>query len=76
MKEKQEQGGAPGSHQHQSELTRERDSAASAGDKGEGPRQGEGEVAEGPVQKEGPVEEDLALPGAIVWLENGATVFP
>lgn len=45
-------------------------------DKGEGPWQGEGEVAEGPVQKEGPVEENLALPRAIVWLENGATIFP
>lgn len=44
--------------------------------RGEGPWQGEGEVAEGPVQKEGPVEENLALPRAIVWLENGATIFP
>ena len=45
-------------------------------DKGECPWQGEGEVTERPVQKEGPVEESLALPKAIVWLENGATIFP
>lgn len=45
-------------------------------EKGECPWQGEGEVTERPVQKEGPVEESLALPKAIVWLENGATIFP
>lgn len=39
-------------------------------------REGEGEVAERPVQKEGPGEGNMALPKAIVWLENGATIFP